>query len=153
MAAVAVEPEPVAAQAMVASSNGHAEVHAHTNGKLQANLWEAAKIVAEAATAPAAVIEPSPAPVPIQLAVAPAVHTPAPPAMANGSAAHAGLTPAVPPLPVIPPPPTQDESTNYNIPAFIAASKGSMDKAKWVLFGSTAAFLGVILAAIWYAAK
>jgi hypothetical protein len=25
-----------------------------------------------------------------------------------------------------------------------------MDKAKWILFGSSAAFLGVVLAAIWY---
>jgi hypothetical protein len=60
------------------------------------------------------------------------------------------LSPVVPPLPVVPPP-VQDESTNYNIPAFIAASKNKIDKAKWFIFGGTAAFLGVIWAAIWFA--
>jgi hypothetical protein len=133
----------------VVNGNGHTHTNGHSN--VQANLWEAAKIVAEAATAPAAVIEPAPAPVPIQLAAAPAVRTASTqPGMGNGSAAKAGLTPAVPPLPVVKPP-VNDESTNYNIPAFIASSRKTIDGAKWVIFGSTAAFLGVVLAAIWFA--
>src|SRR5689334_24731267 len=91
----------------------------------------------------AAVIEPAPAPVPVLLAAAAAVRNPAgQPAMANGSSAKAGLTPAVPPLPVVKPQ-VKNESTNYNIPAFIASSRKTIDGAKWVIFGSTAAFLGV----------
>jgi hypothetical protein len=156
----AAEPEPVLVAAAVATagpvtaaapahSNGHTNGHGNHHVNLQANLWEAAKIVAEAATAPAAVIEPAPAPIPIQLAAAPAVQTIAQPMMVNGSAARAGLVPAVPPLPVAKPQ-VADESTNYNIPAFIASSRKGMDGAKWVIFGSTAAFLGIVWAAIWF---
>jgi hypothetical protein len=44
-------------------------------------------------------------------------------------------------------------ATNYNIPAFIAAARGGRDKGKWILFGSAAAFLGVVWAAISLLAK
>jgi hypothetical protein len=46
------------------------------------------------------------------------------------------------------PPPAQDESTDY----LVAVPKSKVDRLKWVIFGSAAAFLGVIWAAIWFAA-
>jgi hypothetical protein len=52
---------------------------------------------------------------------------------------------------VMPAPPQQDPYTNYNTPAFVGASKGRISRTKLVIFGSTAAFLGVILTAIWIA--
>ena len=139
------------AAAAVANGNGRT-----ANSNLQANLWEAAKIVAEAATAPAAAfIEPTPAPVPIPRAVPP---TPAPAPVAAAPASVAGngavATPIVKlaaPAQTGAPQAAQEPYTNYNIPAFIAASKGPIAKYKWLIFGSTAAFLGVIWAAIWFA--
>jgi hypothetical protein len=147
--AIAEQPEPVIAAAAVANGNGRS-----ATSTLQANLWEAAKVVAEAATAPAALIEPTPDPVPVQMATPPAP-TPAPitvappPLAANGTPVTAVLTPAVPPRPVGPHA-AQDPYTNYNIPAFVG-SKSVIGKYKWIIFGSTAAFLGVIWAAIWFA--
>jgi hypothetical protein len=141
----AAEPAPAMA-AVAATSNGHSD----KNGKLQADLWQAAKIVAEAATASAAVFEPPPAPMPIQMAAAPNVRHPAPqPLMTNVATAPADLMPAVHPLPVASPS-TQVESNN--IAPLVVAPKGGMDRLKWVIFGSAAAFLGVIWAAIWFAA-
>jgi hypothetical protein len=101
---------------------------------MQATLWEAAKVVAQAAAIPAPSTDPGLTLVPVQLAALKAL--PTPPA-------------AVKPAPVVVLPP-QDQTTNYNIPAFIAAARNGRDAAKWVIFGSTAAFLGVIWAAIWF---
>jgi hypothetical protein len=80
-----------------------------------------------------------PAPVPVQVKLTkPEPETPKPP-----PAAPVPLHPAVAAVP----------ATNYNIPAFIAAARGGRDKGKWILFGSAAAFLGVVWAAISLLAK
>jgi len=65
---------------------------------------------------------------------------PAPAKTQPGKPAIAAKMPAPPPA-----------ASNYNIPAMIAAARGGVDKGSWILFGSTAAFLGVIWAAIWLA--
>jgi hypothetical protein len=121
---------PAAAAAVAANGNGHAAHH------LQANLWKAAKLVASAATAPAPVIEPTPTPV--QVTIAPS----------RIEAVRAEQPTAAAPAPVaVPPAPAVEAS-----PIFIAPVR-RFDKVKWVMFGTAAAFLGVVWAAIYFGAK
>jgi serine/threonine-protein kinase len=151
------EPEPVAVTAEPAPAKAAA---ASANGKLQANLWEAAAIVARAAVVEEPTPEPPPTSVPVRLANAPApVATPMPApaaAVATMTAPAPAAAPVPAPVPVVSAPapavaPVQ-ENTNPNMPGgFIAAARGGFERAHWIIFGGTAAFLGVIWAAIWFA--
>jgi serine/threonine-protein kinase len=152
------EPEPVAVTAEPAPAKAAA---ASANGKLQANLWEAAAIVARAAVVEEPTPEPPPTSVPVRLTNAPApvaTPMPAPAAVATMAAPTPAAAPVPAPLPVVSAPaaavaPAQ-ENTNPNMPGgFIAAARGGFERAHWILFGGTAAFLGVIWAAIWFAGR
>ncbi|HTP34315.1 MAG TPA: protein kinase [Candidatus Acidoferrales bacterium] len=161
------EPAPVMAAAATA------------NGKLQGALWQAAAIVAQAAVVQPPALEPESEPVPVRLASevrrtpalspAPAPQTPsawAPVAAQSASApvpvgAAAAVAVALADLPAPAPAPIPNpaaapapvpESANQNIPALIAAARGGFDRAHWIIFGSTAAFLTIIWLAIWLAA-
>ena len=112
--------------------------------------------------APAPVVIPAPANGSSQAAAAIACE-PQPVASVPASApespvlpvAAASAAPLEAPIPISMPVPAaapQADASNYNIPAFIAAARGGFDRAHWLIFGGTAAFLGVVWAAIWLAA-
>ena len=133
---------------------------------------ELAPVVAEAvapepaavpAPEPAAIVAPATVPAP---EVAPAVAAPDPlhdalwaaaVMVAAGASTH--VAPASPmgpaPLPLAPLPPTQPvplaPASEPKFPAFMVELRSAPDTVQWAVFGGTAAFLGVIWAAIWFA--
>ena len=151
---------------------------AAVNGRLQATLWEAASIVAQAAVVRPPAVEPEPAPVPVRLAAetkrAPAAPLIPPVAGTNGTPQPPFAAPAIPtsqtswvavgtaPAPAPASGPAQaaapvaaaapPHNPGHTIPALIAAARGGFDRSHLLIFGGTAAFLGVIWAAIWLAA-
>ena len=93
---------------------------------LQNNLWAAAAMVAEAASTHVAPV-PAPAPAPLPLAA-----------------------PAPDPLPVPQPAPAPAPEAGP-LPVFMTTLRRVPDSLQWAVFGGTAAFLGVIWVAIWFA--
>ena len=90
---------------------------------LHNTLWAAAAMVAEAAsTHPAPPSPAAPPPLPL-----------------------AALPPSPDPVPAPPPAPVA-------IPAFMTNLRHAPDSLQWAFFGGTAAFLGIVWAAIWFAA-
>ena len=95
-------------------------------GALHDALWAAAAMVAEGASAH--VTPPSPVvPAPLPLAVLPQSPAPVP------------IAPAPEPAPA------------SKFPAFLVDLRHAPDSVQWAVFGGTAAFLGIIWAAIWLA--
>ena len=93
---------------------------------LQNNLWAAAAMVAEAASTHVAPV-PAPAPAPLPLAA-----------------------PAPEPVPVPQPAPAPAPEAGP-LPVFMTTLRRVPDSLQWAVFGGTAAFLGVIWVAIWFA--
>ena len=94
---------------------------------LHNTLWAAAAMVAEAAsTHPAPPSPAAPPPLPL-----------------------AALPPSPDPVPAPPPTP---EPAPVAIPAFMTNLRHAPDSLQWAFFGGTAAFLGIVWAAIWFAA-
>jgi hypothetical protein len=89
---------------------------------LQSQLWAAAEVVAEAASE----------------------HTPPPPVAAPAPLPIAEL----PPEPVPEPPAVPEVEP---APKFMTNLRNAPDSLQWAVFGGTAAFLGVIWVAIWFA--
>ena len=127
IAEAAIVPEPVAITAPEAAAVT-AEPAAAPPDALHNNLWAAAAMVSEAAFTHA--VPPSPAsPAALPLAVPPPEPAPLP-------VSQSVLTPEAGP-----------------VGAFLTNFRHAPDALQWAFFGGTAAFLGVILAAIWFAAK
>jgi hypothetical protein len=60
---------------------------------------------------------------------------------------------ALPPSPdPVPAPPPTPEPAPVAIPAFMTNLRHAPDSLQWAFFGGTAAFLGIVWAAIWFAA-
>jgi len=101
---------------------------AATGPSIQANLWAAAAIVAQAAAvAPPPAVEPVtivPVPEPVPTAVAAAAPAPQPA-------------------------PAPEAPINYPIRALVAAQQPP-DSINWIMFGSSAAFLAIVLLAIFF---
>ena len=96
---------------------------------LHNTLWAAAAMVAEAAsTHPAPPSPAAPPPLPL-----------------------AALPPSPDPVPA-PPPAPQPAPAPVAIPAFMTNLRHAPDSLQWAFFGGTAAFLGIVWAAIWFAA-
>jgi hypothetical protein len=98
---------------------------ASADAALRANLWAAAEIVAQAA-APTTAMQLEPA----------------------------AAVPLLPPAPVAAAAPVEAlPEAHPAAPALIAAVRPRLDPMNWILFGSSAAFLGVVWLAIYFAAR
>jgi serine/threonine-protein kinase len=99
------------------------------DAELQANLWAAANIVAEAVVTPTG---PAPEPVTVIAIPEPSRSEPAPASPAGSPAAD----------------------PDYQIPpALIASARQTPDAVHWIMFGSSAAFLGIVLIAIFFSLR
>ncbi len=113
-------------------------IPAEPDPKLRENLWAAAAMV----TAAAAVVPPPP-PEPVSI-----VQVPAPVAAPSAPSPEAAAKPSAAPATVAP-----DEANTaspYRVPAHIAAARQAPDPVHWIMFGSAAAFLGIVWIAIFF---